>query len=152
MTAEAVLFEAGCDLLIRRIGFEECPSPSITPQRVIGEPILGVLDHHEPHYGLIRGPTGVACRHLGVIGRECFFNKYGSIGKLAVFSVILSCTRRSIGDVHLSVTIGTGGSVGSEKLVKVPIVRWLANIPVLIDQIEAVERTVALRMQRGVGG
>jgi hypothetical protein len=73
MTAQAVLFEAGCDLLIGRIGFEKCPSPSITPQRVIREPILGVLDHHELHYGLIRSPTCVACRHLGVIGRERFF-------------------------------------------------------------------------------
>ena len=84
MTAEAVLFEAGCNLLVGRIGFEKCPSPSITPQRVIGEPILGVLDHHEPHYGLIRSPTGVTCRQLGVIGRERFFNEYGSIGELAV--------------------------------------------------------------------
>src|SRR5437762_7519841 len=73
MTAQTVLFEAGSNLLIRRIGFEKCPSPSITPQRVIGEPILGVLDHHEPRYGLIRSPTWVACRHLGVIGRERFF-------------------------------------------------------------------------------
>ena len=56
MTAEAILFEVGCDLLIGRIGFEKCPSPSVTPQRVIWEPILGVLDHHEPHYGLIRSP------------------------------------------------------------------------------------------------
>jgi hypothetical protein len=152
MTAQAVLFEAGSDLLIGRIGFEKCPSPSITPQRVIGEPILGVLDHHEPHYGLVRSPTGVTCRHLGVIGRERFFNEYGSIGELAVFSVILSRARRSIGDVHFSVTVGTGGSVGSEKLVKVSNVRWLANIPRLVDQVVAVERLRALRMQKGVGG
>jgi hypothetical protein len=151
MTAEAVLFEAGCDLLIGRIGFEKCPSPSITPQRVIGEPIFGVLDHHEPHYGLIRSPTGVACRHLGVIGRERFFNEYGSIGELAIFSEILSRARRSIGNVHFSVTVGTGWSIGSEKLISVSNVSWLPNVPRLIDQIEAVERTVALRMQRGVG-
>jgi len=146
MTAQAVLFEAGCDLLVGRISFEKCPSPSITPQRVIGEPILGVLDHHEPHDGLIRSPTCVACRQLGVIGRERFFNEYGPIGKLTVFSVILGRTRRSIGDMHFSVTIGTGGSVGSEKLIKVPIVRRLADIPCLVDQIEAVELTLALRM------
>ena len=151
MTAEAVLFEAGCDLLIGRIGFEKCPSPSITPQRVIGEPILGVLDHHEPHNGLIRSPTGVACSHLGVIGRERFFNEYGSVGELAVFSVILSRARRSIGDVHFSVTVGTGGSIGSEKLVKISNVGWLANIAYLVDQVKAVERLRALRMQRGVG-
>ena len=72
MTAQAVLFEAGRDLLIGRIGFENCPSPSITPQRVIGEPILGAVDHHEPHYGLIRSPRCAACRHLGVIGRKRF--------------------------------------------------------------------------------
>src|SRR6266576_4245464 len=140
MTAEAILFEVGCDLLIGRIGFEKCPSPSISPQRVIGEPIVGVLDHHEPHYGFIRSPTCVACRHLGVIGRERFFNEYGPIGKLAILSVILSRTRRSISDVHFSVTIWTGGTVGSEKLVKVPIVRWLANIPCLVNQVEAVAR------------
>src|SRR5436853_6168965 len=96
MTAEAVLFEAGCDLLIGRIGFEKCPSPSITPQRVIGEPILGVLDHHEPHYGLIRSPTGVTCCHVGVIGRERVFNQYGPIGELAGLSVVLSRARRSV--------------------------------------------------------
>ena len=152
MTAEAVLFKAGCDLLIGRIGFEKCPSPSITPQRVIGEPVFAVLDHHEPHYGLIRSPTGVACSHLSVIGRERFFNEYGSIGELAVLSVILSRARRSIGDVHFSVTVGTGGSIGSEKLVKVSNVSWLANIPCLVDQVVAVERLLALRMQRGVGG
>src|ERR1700757_1921010 len=152
MTAETVLFEAGCDLLIRRIGFEKCPSPSITPQRVIWEPIFGVLDHHKPHYGVIRSPTCVACRHLGMIGRERFFDEYGSIGKLAVFSVILSRSRRSIGDVHFSVTIGTGGSVSSEKLVKVSNVSWLANIPCLVDQVVAVERLLALRMQRGARG
>src|SRR5579884_84420 len=150
MTAQAVLFEAGCDLLVGCIGFEKCPSPSITPQRVIGEPTLGVLDHHEPDDG-IRSPTRVTRRKFGVIGHECFFNEYGSIGELAVLSVILSRTRRSVGNVHFSVAIGTGGSVGSEELVKVPVVRWLANIPCLIDQIEAVERTLALRMQRGVG-
>src|SRR4051794_18926672 len=152
MTAQAVLFEAGCDLLIGSIGFEKSPSPPIAPQRVIGKPILGVLDHHEPHYGLIRSPTGVACRHLGVIGRERFFNEYSSIGELAVFSVILSRARRSIGDVHFSVTVGTGRSIGSEKLVKVSNVSWLANIPLLVDQVEAVERLRALRLQRGVGG
>ena len=152
MTAQAVLFEAGSDLLIGRVGFEKCPSPSITPQRVIGEPILGVLDHHEPHYGLIRSPTGVTCRHLRVIGCERFFNEYGSIGELAVFSVILSRARRGIGHVHFSVTVGTGGSVGSEKLVKVSNVSWLANIPRLVDEVVAVEGLRALRMQKGVGG
>ena len=144
MTAQAVLFEAGCDLLIGRVAFEKCPSPSITPQRVIGEPIFGVLDHHEPHYGLIRGPTCVACRHLGVVGRERFFNEYGSIGELAVFSVILSRARRSIGNVHFSFTIGTGGSIGSQKLVKVTNVSWLADIPCLVDQVVAVEAVGAL--------
>ena len=144
MTAQALLFVAGCDLLIGRIGFEKCPSPSITPQRVIGEPILGVLDHHEPHYGLIRSPTGVTCCHLGVIGRERFFNEYGSIGELAVFSVILSRARRSIGGVHFSFTVGTGGSIGSEKLVKISNVSRLANIPCLVDQVVAVEAVGAL--------
>src|SRR4051812_3454680 len=152
MAAEAVLFETGCDLLIRRIGFEKRPSPSIPPQRVVWEPIFGVLDHHEPHYGLIRSPTGVTCRHLGVIGCERFFNEYGSIGELAVLSVILSRARRSIGDVHFSVTVRTCGSIGSEKLVKVSIVRWLSNIPGLVDEIVAVELLLGLRMQRGVGG
>src|ERR1700758_2107128 len=148
MTAEAILFEVGCDLLIGRIGFEKCPSPSITPQRVIREPVFGVLDHHEPHYGLIRSPTGVACRHLGVIGRERFFNEYGSIGELAVLSIILSRTRRSVGNMHFSVAVGTGWSIRSEKLISVSNVSWLPDIPRLIDQIEAVERTLALRMQR----
>src|SRR5437763_9292708 len=151
MTAEAILFVVGCDLLIGRIGFEKGPAPSITPQRVIGELMLGVLDHHEPDDG-IRSPTRITCRKFGVIGHECFFNKYGSIGELAVLSIILSRTGRSVGNVHFSVAIGTGGSVGSEKLVKVSNVRWLANIPVLVDQIVAVELLLALRMQRGVGG
>src|SRR5581483_8906419 len=150
MTAQAVLFVAGCDLLVGRIGLEKCPTPSITPQRVIREPMLGVLDHHEPDDG-VRSPTRITCREFGVIGHEGIFNEYGPIGELAVLSVVLSRTRRSVGNMHFSVAIGTGGSVGSEILVKVPIIRWLANIPCLIDQIEAVERTLALRMQRGVG-
>src|SRR4051794_1639117 len=157
MTAQAILFVVGCDLLIGRIGFEKCPAPSITPERIIRKPMLGVLDHHEPDAG-IRSPMRVTCRKFGVIGHECFFNEYGSVGELAVFSEILGRTRRSVGNVHFSVTVGTGGSICSEKLISVSNVSWLANVPRLIDQIEAVEllfalrRFLALRMQRGVGG
>src|SRR5512147_2057563 len=163
MTAKAILFVAGCDLLIRRIGFEKCPAPSITPQRVIREPVLGVLDHHEPDDG-VRSPMRITSRKVGVIGHECFFNEYGSIGELAVLSIILSRTRRSVGNVHFSVTVGTGGSIGSEILISVSNVHWLANIPCLVDQVVAVElllalrhlpalrRLLALRMQRGEGG
>src|SRR4051812_30624735 len=158
MTAEAILFVVGCDLLIGCIGFEKCPAPSFTPQRVIREPILGVLDHHEPDAG-VRSPMRITCRKFGVIGHECFFNEYGSIGELAIFSIILSRTRRSVGNVHFSVAVGTGGSIRTEKLISVSNVSWLANVAFLIDQIEAVESTLtlrmhilALRMQRGVRG
>src|SRR5215467_7316715 len=42
-------------LLVGHVGLEECPSPSITPQGVIGISILVILDHDEPHL-CARGP------------------------------------------------------------------------------------------------
>src|SRR3954465_2975826 len=134
MTAEAIFFEARCDLFIGRIGFEECPSPSIAPQRVIWEPIFGILDHYEPHNGVLR-PARLPRRPLGMVSRERFFDEHSSIGELPVLSVILSRARRRIGDVHLSFTVGTSGRIGSEELVKVSDVSWLANIPCLVDQV-----------------
>ena len=64
MTAEAVLLEVGRDLLIRRIGLEKSPTPAITPQWIIREPTLGVLDHDEPHLRWISSPDNISRSHL----------------------------------------------------------------------------------------
>src|SRR5215467_8488443 len=73
MTTQAVFLVIRRDLLIRCIRFEKCPSPSITPQRSVGVPILVVLDHHEPHF-CSSGPVCVPGCHLRVISRKDLFH------------------------------------------------------------------------------
>src|SRR5262249_5900998 len=67
VTPHAVFLVIDRHLLVGRVGLEECPSPSITPQWVIGISILVILDHDEPHL-CSRGPMGIAGSQLSVIG------------------------------------------------------------------------------------
>src|SRR5262245_46598308 len=48
VTPQAIFLVVGGHLFVRRVSFEERPPPSITPQGVIGIPVLFVLDHDEP--------------------------------------------------------------------------------------------------------
>src|SRR5215471_8489910 len=72
VTPHAVFLVIDRHLLVGRVGLEECPSPSITPQGVTGISILVILDHHEPDL-CSRGPMCIAGSHLSVIGSEHLF-------------------------------------------------------------------------------
>jgi len=64
-TTQAILFVVDRHLPIGCAGFEKCPSPSLTPQWVIGKAVSVILDQDEPHFRS-RGPMGISCRQLSV--------------------------------------------------------------------------------------
>ena len=78
MAAEAVFLVVRCDLLVGRIGFEEGPSPAVTPKRIAAVAPFFILDHHEPDLRS-RGPMRVSGRHSRMIGPEDLFHQYGSV-------------------------------------------------------------------------
>src|SRR4029077_11823114 len=133
MTTQAVFFEVSCDLLIGCVGFEECPSPSITPKWVVGKPIFFVLDHDEPHIRC-RSPMCVPGRQLRMIGCKGLFHQYGSVGELSSLAVILSCAWRCVRVVHLGVVVEIDRRIDSKRLIEIPKVSRLANVSRLVDK------------------
>src|SRR5215472_15259011 len=100
MTTLAVLLVVSRDLLIGCVGLEKCPSPSITPERVVRKAVLIVLDHDEPHFGF-RGPMCITGRHRAMISSKDFLHQNRSIRELPVLSVVLGGTWRCVGHMHL---------------------------------------------------
>src|SRR5262245_18796159 len=101
MTAEAVFLEVSRDLLIRRIGLKKSPTPAISPQWIIREPTLGVLDHDEPHLRWISSPLNIARGHLPGRCSVYLFNQDGAISKCLVASIVLSGSRRRVDGMDL---------------------------------------------------
>src|SRR5580692_89880 len=99
MAAEAVFLVVRCDLLVGRIGFEEGPSPAITPKRIAAVAAFFILDHHEPDLRS-RSPMLISVRHSSVIGPEDLFHQYGCIGVLSRLAVILCGPGGSVRVVH----------------------------------------------------
>src|SRR5262245_23035104 len=104
VAAKTVLFVVSCNLLIRRVPIEECPTSSISPHRIAGVATFAVFDHYEPNLPS-RSPMGVARRQLTVIAAEDFFDQHSAIGKLSILAVVLSGTWRRVRVVHLDVAI-----------------------------------------------
>src|SRR6266481_639399 len=150
VAAQAVFLEVRCDLLVGRVGFEQRPSPSITPQRVVGIASFFVFDHDEPNL-CSRGPMCVTRRHLSVVGPEDFFDEDGAVGKLPILSVMLGRTGRGIGEVHL-VSRRIQHCICPKHLVMVAIVSWLLNISRFVYQSKPVEALGALGFGRLVAG
>src|SRR6201997_2868391 len=136
MTAQAVFFVVRCDLLIGGVGFEQCPSPSITPQRIAGIASLFVFDHDEPHFRS-RSPMCVPRRQLGVISCKDLLHQYGSIRELSSLAVILSCARRCVRVVHLGVVVEIDRCIYSKLLIETSKISRLPNISRVVDKIEA---------------
>src|SRR6266853_3593972 len=126
VAAQAVFLVVRCDLLVGRVGLEQRPSPSITPQRVAGIASLFAFDHDEPHL-CSRGPMCVTRCHLSVVGSEDLFDQDGTVRKLPILSVILSRTGRGVGEVHL-VSLRIQHCICPKHLVMVAIISWLLNI------------------------
>src|SRR5215470_6008936 len=85
----------------------------------------------------------VTRRQLRVIGSVDFFHEHGAIRKLACLAVILSRSGRGVGNVHL-VPLRIEHCICSKRLVIIPKISRLANIPCLVHQLKAVEATGAL--------
>src|SRR5262245_3601007 len=100
MTTQAVLLVVSCNLLIGCIRLVQRPAPSIAPQWIAGIASFFVFHHDEP-YLCPFGPMHLAGRHLTVLGSENFFNQDGSICKLSILAVVLSCPRRCVRVVHV---------------------------------------------------
>src|SRR5580700_7455629 len=147
MTAQAVFFVVRCHLLIGGVGFEECPSPSISPQRIAGIATLLVFDHDEPHFGL-RSPMCVPGRQLRMVSCKDFFHQYSSVRELSILAVILSCARRRVRVVHLGVVVQIDRCINSKLLIEISEISRLADVPRLVDKIKAVGASHTLGTNR----
>src|SRR5579864_903396 len=143
MAALAVFLVISRDLLVRRVGFEESPSPTVTPKWVAGVASFCVLDHHEPDFRS-GGPMRVPSRHLCVIGSEDLFHQYGPVWIFASLPEILGGARGSVGEMHL-VALRIENGVGPERLILVAVVARFANVSRLVDQIKSILR-IRLRL------
>ncbi len=144
MAAQAVFLVVRGDLFVGRIGFEEGPSPAVTPKWVAWVASFCVLDHHEPDFRS-GGPMRVPSRHSCVIRSEDLFHQYGPVWVLASLPKVLSGAGRSVGEMHL-VALGVENGVGSERLILIAVVAGLANVSSLVDQIKPVEVRIRLRL------
>src|SRR5580658_6100347 len=147
MTAQAVFFVVRCDLLIGGVGFEECPSPSISPERVIGVPILVVFDHDEPHLRCC-SPMCVPGGQLRVISCKDFFHQYGSVSELSSLAVILSCAWRRVRVVHLGVVVEIDRCIHSKLLIEISKISRLADVSYVVDKIKTVGDALTLGTER----
>jgi hypothetical protein len=135
MTAQAVFLVIRRDLLVRRVGLEERPSPTVTPKWIAWVASLCVLDHHEPNLRS-GGPARVPSRHLCVIGSEDLFHQYGSIRVFSSLAVRLSSAGGGVGEVHLRTAAEIDHRICSERFILVPVVAGLSNVSSLVDQIK----------------
>src|SRR5258708_36576006 len=103
MAAQAVFLVVRRDLLVRRVGLEEGPSPTVTPKWIAWVASFCILDHHEPDFRS-GGPARVPSRHLCVIGSEDLFHQYGSIRVFSSLAVRLSGAGGGVVDMHLHTT------------------------------------------------
>src|SRR5579864_3324229 len=144
MAALAVFLVISRDLLVRRVGFEESPSPTVTPKWVAWVASFCILDHHEPDFRS-GGPMRVPSCHSCVIGSEDLFHQYGSVCVLGSLPKVISGAGRSVGEMHL-VALRIENGVGSERLIRVAVAAGLADISRLVDQIKSVEARIRLRL------
>src|SRR5580658_2131838 len=136
MTAQTVFLVVRCDLLIGCVGFEECPSPSIAPERVIGVPVLVVFDHDEPHFRCC-SPMCVPGGQLRVISCKDLFHQYGSVREFSILAVVLSCAWRCVRVVHLGVVVEIDRCIHSKLLIEISKISRLADVSRLVDKIKA---------------
>src|SRR5215469_14101217 len=78
-----------------------------------------------------------------MIGSEYFLHYDGAVRKLSSSAVIRSRAWRGVSHVHL-VALWIDHRVCSEQFVTVAVIGRLADVPVLIDQLEAIEVCSAL--------
>src|SRR5258708_7589784 len=91
-------------------------------------------------------------RHLSVTSCKDLFHQYGSIREFSILAVILSRARRRVRVVQLGVAVEILHRICSERLVMISIVCRLANVSHLVNKIESVEATVALRFDLLMAG
>src|SRR6516162_390173 len=140
---QAILLLVCCNLLVGSVGGVQSPAPAIPPQWIVGIAAFLVLDHHEPDLGS-RSPMCVPCGHRTMVRTENFFYQYGSISEFARLAVILSGARRSVGVMHLCITLWIEHRKSSERLISIPVVWWLPNVPSLIHKAKTSASVVAL--------
>ena len=142
MTVEAIFLEISRHLLVRCVGFEKRPTPSVARQWVLWKAVFCIFNLHEPHLRT-RSPICITCRQSSVIRAKYFFNQHRAIGELSIFAVIISCPRCSVCHVHL-VALWIDHRVCSKHFVAISIISRLANIPFLVYQLKPVEILRAL--------
>src|SRR5262245_3578226 len=116
MTTQAVLLVVSCNLLIGCIRLVQRPAPSIAPDWIAGIASFFVFHHDEP-YLCCFGPMHITGCHLTLLGSENFFDQDGSIGKLSIFAVVLSCARRCVRVVQLGVATLSSHRPNSQNLI-----------------------------------
>src|SRR5215813_3014232 len=100
VTPQAIFFVVSRYLLVRGVGLEQRPRPSIAPERVPRVASFFVLDHHEPDLRA-RGPVRVACGHLSVIASKYFLHENRSVSELSGLTIDFSGAGRCVSDMHL---------------------------------------------------
>src|SRR5262249_16134640 len=73
VTAETIFLVISRYLLVRRVGFEKKPSPSITPQWIIWEAVFLIFDLDKPHF-CSRSPMCITRRQLSVVRSKYLFH------------------------------------------------------------------------------
>src|SRR5262249_28808389 len=143
VAAQAIFLVVGCNLLVGSGGVVESPAPAIAPQWIARIAAFLVLNHHEPDLGS-RSPVGVAGCHLCVIGSEHFFHEDRSICELSRLAIVLGCAKGCVSDMHL-VSLRIENHVRSDRLISIPVVWWLPNVPDLVHQVKTYVSAVVLR-------
>src|SRR6516165_93837 len=100
VAAKAILCVVGRNLLVRCIGLEERPAPTVAPEGVVWKTTLGVFDHDKPHFG-ISGPVGISRSHLRMVRVIDLLYQHSSVSKFLVSTVVLGGSRRRVDEVHL---------------------------------------------------
>src|SRR5262245_53592213 len=90
----------GRHVLLRVLRLEQGPPPPISPQVVLGEPSLRVLDHHEPDLDVF-SPGGLPRGELLRTDGGDVLHQDGTVGELAVPAVRLDVFRSRVDVVHL---------------------------------------------------
>src|SRR6516164_7586121 len=75
----------GRHVLLRVLRLEQGPPPPVSPQVVLGEPSLRVLDHHEPDLDVF-GPGGLPRGELLRADGGDFLDKHRAVGEFAVLA------------------------------------------------------------------
>src|SRR5438876_3913054 len=92
---------------------------------------------------LVAGPVSISRGQLRVVRSQDFLNKDCAVGELFVPTVILNCSWRGIGEVHL-VALRINDVIYAEHLIPITIIVRLADVSILLDEIESAKGIFAL--------